>query len=542
MLVAVTQAPRKSTLCVVRPAFLLLLFLGSACTDDTRRTALLQPCGQGVIEIRSLSPARPGPLGIEFASVEHDREFSLETHTDSTGVLVQDVPYGLYRLLVRTDGGDIGHYYYVSHGRAAGYGEAETLAVGFPQDHLRIDLALGALEIRLRTPPSLEGQEVSGTACLTDAHAPACYRAATRCQGDTAVLFFPATVSGQYRVEAGVWPNSSWMPFGSTEQTGQLLSVEPGMRTVHEFSLPPAAVLRGDLRGAHQAVSHLFWESSSITAVTPDSTQAGLAYIPKDGAWTMTVIPSGPVRLRLVSGGLARWIGGADFASATVFTAIAGETLQVPEERESAIVLRLEEPGGELDPGPLIEVHDAGGTLLGQVGRRCTSCQEGNRFAVGNLLGGSYYLRLRPGIPDLKGTWSPMWLDQALTMAEATPVRVSFAGEIVPVTVRLWPAAVIRGRLRTEQPVYYNSLQTGITVASDTIGTLASRYLDEPTESFAFSGMEPGSYLLFATVRRSGDWRRWRWWCPGTWSAAQAQPVLVDAPGQEQNVEWSLPQ
>lgn len=516
--------------------FVLSLLLCVACADDTRTPALLQPCGQGTIEIRSLSPVRPGPLSISLEPVEQDREFSIDARTDSAGLLVRDVPYGLYRMIV---GRNDGYSYYVSHGRAAGYPQAETLAVGFPRELVRVDLALGALEIKLQLPSSVDGQEVFGIASLIQESVYVRYRTTARCQGGIAVLLFPAAVSGQYRVFADVGSNSSWMPFGSTEETGQLLSVEPGTQNVHEFAIPPPAVLRGDLRGAHQEVGYLYSDGSSITALTPDSIQVGAASIPERGAWVMTVIPAGPVRLRLVSGGIVRWIGGEDFASATVFTAASGETLQVPEEVESAIVLHLEGPREEIDYGPLIEVRDSTGTLLGQVGRQCDYCRSGNRFAIGNLRRGSYYVRLSPQRTSLSSTWSSMWLHQALTLAEATPIRVSYTGEIVPVIVHLWPAAVIRGRLLTQQPASYRWVEVRITAASDTLRSLATRYLPEPTEPFAFSGMESGSYLLCATFLMSGHSRRL--WYPGVSWAAQAQPVRIDTPGQEQDVEWSLP-
>jgi hypothetical protein len=522
-----------------RLAALLFLLLGAACTEDTPPRTLVAPCGQGTIEIHVLSPVRPGSLKITMTSMEYDQEFRAETMTDSTGALVQHVPYGLYRLAVGPGELESWTTYYVSHGRAVAYQDAETLAVGFPEERLRVDLVLGALEIRLKAPPSLDGQEMSCDARLIADHLSQYYHATALCQAGVAVLSFRAVVPGQYRVTAGLGNDVSWMPAGGAGRMGELLSVEAGLQTVRELSLVRAAVLRGDLRGAHQAVSHLYLGGSAITAVTPDSVEVGWTSIPEQGTWMMTANPPGPVRLRLVSGGITRWIGGADFGSATEFMAVAGETLQVPEEEESAIVLRLHGPRDEISYNPLIEVRDAAGTLLAQLGDRCDLCPAGDRFAVGNLHPGSYYLRVQPGSTDLRDTWSAAWFDQAGTMAEATPVRVSFAGEIVPVDVRLWPAAVIRGRLLAVPPGSSSVSQVGITAASDTLGLLATRNLDVPTEPFTFSGMEPASYLLFARVRRSYQTRRW--WYPGTWSAVQARPVEVEAPGQEQDIEWSLP-
>jgi hypothetical protein len=513
-----------------------LLLAGIGCSDDRSGGKLVQPCVTQVVEGRIVTPEgrHAWSVGLRGAG-SNSRSYDLYTTTDSSGVFSITAPLGRYLLGFYNQSAG---FYYTATGPTDARDLADTLRLTSGGPVGPIEFRLGSCEIRVRTPPALEGVPVplnlwrrAGSWVVS------CQQIAFRKDGWITVRF-PAVIPGIYAAGAGVYSGEAHpLPFGATLETAQRFEVEAGRRTEAEFEFPGPAVIRGSIDGSWQRLRDLGdTQSSDLRTYGPDSTWTGSASWSNSRSWSITSYDTTPVRLALRIGEIVRWIGGPDYRSAAVYTPALGETLTVPVEVESGVLWRVAWPDSLSEAGCRVELFDSLGVRLGGASGGYGAYGP-NRFFFANLLDGSYFLRLFHSSYQYPSGWSDYWYEGAMDQADATPVRIRSRGELVVLETQVPPAAKIRGQLRISRPQNYAYLLARLWRAGDTTHCLGQQQLELPTDPFEFSGMGAGRYLLSIEYAYFG-----RWWYPGTWESTEAQPIDIHDFGQVEEATWVLPE
>lgn len=524
-----------------RAAWALLALVSAVvgCSDDQTGGRLVQPCATQVITGRILTPDDPRTWVVSLLGGSYPSPFRVTSHTDSTGAFSVTAPTGRYILGVSGQNATV---YYAASGPTNAIGRADTLLLASGRPVGPIELRAGSCEIRVRTPAALEGVYVRLRLWRRDSAWEETVSATATRTGGWLVVRYAPMVPGVYVAGTDVF-SDDWrpFPFGSTLETAQRFVIEAGRRTEAEFELPAPAVLRGSVDGSWQRLRELTQTQDAVVqAYRPDSTQGEFVRLRDSRSWSFASYETTPRRLVLWIGGIARWIGGPSFQDAAVFTPVLGETLTVPEEIESGILVRTVGPDSLLDSRAAVELFDSLGVSLGRVSGGY-GAYSSNRFVLANLVPGSYYLKLSHASSSARSAWSNCWHEGAKDQAHAAAVRIHRRGEIVVLETRLPPAARILGRVQTSRPEGYQYLLADLWNEGDTSHAAYQQTVMPATDPFEFSGMEMGRYLLSVAIDTGGH-NYSRWWYPGTWSPHEAQVIDIHDFGQVEDLAWSLPQ
>jgi hypothetical protein len=513
----------------------LLLIVG--CGDDRLDGMLVQPCATQVITGRIVAPDGPQVWTIGLRAVPDRPYYVLRGQSDSTGAFAVTAPLGRYILSFTGQDATI---FYAASGPTDAVDLADTLQLTAGRPVGPIELRVGSCEVRVRTPAALEGTEVEMKLWRCDSTRVETGWETATCTGGWLTIRYSPLVPGTYVAGATGFSQEDYpFPFGSTFETAQRFVVEAGRRTEVEFGLPAPAVLRGTIDGSWRRLQDLGETLyASAAAYGLDSTRGEYGRLSESGAWSITSYDTTPRRLALQIGGIVRWIGGSSFREATAFTPVLGETLTVPGETESGILLRVAGPDSLLAAAVDVELFDSLGVRLGGVGGG-DGWYSSNRFAFANLVPGSYYFRFFHGSYDHPSGWSDCWHEGAKDQAHATPVRIRGRGELVVVETRLPPAAKVLGQVQTPRPQDFENLFAALWKEGDTTHNVGRHAVNPPTDPFEFSGMAMGRYRLSVEMYRGGRWDRW--WYPGTWNPNEAQTIDIHDFGQVEDVTWNLP-
>lgn len=462
--------------------------------------------------------------GVLRLSVRYTRvgavEGLFEAPVDSLGNYRIDLPAGDYLASARIGyGSDL---WLGPHGSLVGHeSEADTLRldagtpakrVDFPFGGMRVtgavpaDLTTGRLDIQYWRTSSdwLEG------ASLFIQHVDVT---------DGALGFDSAPlVPGDYHVEF-VWRRSDgqygeryWLPgvAASDDATSYHVGVDSLCAIAVDFP-GPVARLAGSVTGAWQAMglNPPRVEAYDLAGVSI----AGPWQVGADGRFTLEFHRPVPVRL-LLSGsndGFA-WIGGRNAAQATVFTPVAGSTIDGVDAVVGGAIIRattaVEHPRSTSLGVLFCDPVDQAVVLRGYANFTRDT-------AIGCLPPGQYLLRVDAdvGYDDVR----PQWYDRAATPAAATLVTVPAGGGVLHVDFVMERGGTIAGTF-TSTPTMATWGVVLLTAADDST-VIGSRWTAGPTpEAYVLRGIPEGAYKV--AIRPGGS--AVKTWYPGTtdWSAA----------------------
>ena len=235
------------------------------------------------------------------------------------------------------------------------------------------------------------------------------------------------------------------------------------------------------------------------------------------------VVPR-PVKILVAQGGIIHWIGGTDFATATVFPLAAGEVTSGIRFETCGLTVTSTDPLKTFDH-VTIELYDAAEST--EAISETYSSGSLHTLGLSNLLPGSYRVRIQPSRGSCR--WLPQWFDGATAFDEAETITIGAPGEIVPLAVELEAGGVIRGTIRAPPEDRQETFWLLVTSAAAPSDCWTSLRNNRVVRDFEIFGLPDGDWKIGVTRRHlfggcpdslPGDMR----WYPGTpdWEAATA--------------------
>jgi len=458
---------------------------------------------------------------------------------DELGHYVLDLPAGdfIVRLLTRQ-----GYRFLYDHtGSGLGYGQVppDTVAVDAAVSPIGIDFLLGGLTVDLDVSSALEGEQGEVVLHLKDAVATGVWRTylntgSARIVDGRATVELAGVLPGEYKVEIVLGRRQYlcycpydgehiWMPGTRDESASPWYRVAADSVVSLAWGTAEApARITGRISGAWLDMG--LSASPEVALVSPDSTVVmGRRSVSVDGVFAVDVQLPGPVKILVSHMGVQQWIGGPDFASATVFDLQPGQTIAGIELVESALL--VDARSDKLSAvGPEIHLYDpADGRLLSVAD---WAAGPDNLVGVPNLWPGDFALYITPSPHDLGTTaWRPQWFDRAALMANAVTVTVGSPGEIVRLDVALERGGTISGAFAAPLPDD-GSVYVVVTPQNER-RTWGTSYAAAGHAAYSVVGLPDGGYKIgvfhpYAGWDRGDPPPEGTLWYPGTpdWSAA----------------------
>lgn len=520
------------------PAGLLLLglFLYTGCDSDEN------VCGPGVPAARLAGRVNTGsdPTLFILQATRTDLpegESGIYSATpDADGHYAVDVPPGRYVLELR---GSIPAYYsYTAFGPALGRADGDTLQVTTGQiiDSLDFDLATLALHIVL-PDSALDGESV-----VVSLHREGSddqgwdpdfrWQQWVGIEGGTVDYIAPAIPPGRYQVEFALgarryecicsypWDGEHvWLPDGDTREQAAWYEAPAGQVLDLAWSTgTPPARLTGTIGGAWRPLG--MNTPPEISIIDTDSmTVMGQRRTEEDGSFDLILYRPRPVKLLVTHMGVPQYIGGPDFASATVFAPAAGQAVTGITLESCAVTLDTSLPLGAISGQADFHIYTADGQiLLGTVsGQWCFK----STYILPNLWPGAFLVKADfPGSSSFgRYAWIPQWYPGVADLADAEPVVLSQPGEVLPLTMTVLEGGSIAGEL-TGEPDPDDRWHVLATTA-DEAAVWGSNDIFGPETAYNLIGLPDGDWKVGVTpIMTPGD----TIWYPGTtdWSAATA--------------------
>jgi len=342
-----------------------------------------------------------------------------------------------------------------------------------------------------------------------------------------AAIRFPFVAPGVYLLWMDAGPGTGFYLEGTYDRESAFrLPVYSRRTTQRHFFLDRPGRVRGRIRGS--------WQRMGLAPPVVEAHRLGqgrVAWVEtgEDGGFVLEKFVAGPVRISVVIGRVARWIGGDDFAGATEFPLAPGDDLTLPSYEESGILCRLRGPG-DLPPAAVkLDLTDSTGYSYALTDRIWRS---GDPVMLANLRPGLYLLGILPVEPD--GEWCEQWYDGAASYRDATPIRIERPDETVEITVRLHPEGTVSGRVTMDPPGQGPVRVSLVPLDGGIIGQEATA--DAVTGEFRFSCVFAGEYKLGApSAGHPGET-----WYPGTAVWDEAETITVGQGEDVAGLEWEL--
>ena len=517
-------------------AALLLVVIG--CGDD-----IVEPGRVLVPGGRIAGLVRTGGIPVEAVAqatrvtVDPDDHavFLANLATDAT--FQMDVPAGRYIVGLSLRDVSVTYEY-----RAAGLGAGapDTLVVDEVRSPVFVSFDLAGLRVHLDVSSELDGAD--GTVRLhRRGAAPTVYPSVYILCGRAPIangaldVVIPGVLPGAYKVQVVLTPRAGRFPTG-----GEFLWM-PGVRdSAHAPWFDVAtdetidvtgradqqpARIRGQITGAWMELGVFTPPATALFSL--DSTVVhSLQGVDPDGKFEMRLAIPGAVRVLVDHMGIQQWIGGRDFADAEVFQLDPGRVVTGVDLVQSALVLDVETSASAV--GSLwVRLYDPETRSL------VAAWSEQNvtnfRLAMPNLVPGMYLMHMESWSPG-RVAWAPQWFDRTNTVAQAAPITIDHAGEVVHVAVVLEIGGTIAGMVRDVEGGMGDYF-VYITRADDP-ARWGYDFARNDRPEFGFEGLPNGDWKV-------GVWRRYpdpsfpdappigTVWFPSTtdWEAAQAIPI-----------------
>ncbi len=259
-----------------------------------------------------------------------------------------------------------------------------------------------------------------------------------------------------------------------------------------------------------------------------------------DGRFDLALFLGGPVRLVTWIDDMPGYVGGADYASATVFDLAPGDHLTGVSRVESGLdidVLGLSPFDGRFR----VNVFDA-------AGRDLTRRPDGysgftayrSPLRICNLPAGEIFLSLTP--LDDRAHWLSQFYDRRDSLAVADPITVPPDGQVGQATVTLVTGGRIRGRLfgpDGEPADGWVVLRVYAAAEPNTILMDLNAWdvsYDRDTGDYAINQLRDGDYKVRGRIH-DGPWRYW----PGVVTFEEAGVVTIADLGEVTGIDLILP-
>ncbi len=540
---------------------ILLLALGflSGCEDDDPCLPLV-PAGRitGHVSaggVPSDLVVRAVPLADGLAG-----EALFETVVDFYGQYSLDLPEGSYHAKLSVGWGGQSYDYC---GAEMGYGQREpaVLEVGNGTIIENVDFSLGSLRVQVGLSHELDGEIGEVELHLRDAvEVPTGPTYLHRAQGtitDGALdLTLLGVLPGEYQVEvilgrriyACVCPYDGehvWLPgqWGAGDSPWITCPADSLVSVSMELTSEPAFI-EGRLGGAWQ---DLGWEPPEISIVTPDSV---LVMGPRramgvDGEFSIPLHCGGEVKLVVSHEGVESWVGGDDFASASVFQVTPGQTIAGVEMESSAVQLTVAD-NGLFFWGSTVELYDPVSRRMVAVSEPWVFSQSTTRTLPG-VKPGEYLMRIDSSyITRGMSSWRPQWYDRRSAMDGATVITVPEGGALLSLAVTLERGGALAGEVATDRPDEERAFYVVATTAHDRSDYWRD-YLrpEEAVTHFQIWGLPDGDFKL-GFFEAQGDWEpgdalpdRTQWYGGDSW--IEAQVLTIEEAGTVDGLEIAFP-
>jgi hypothetical protein len=482
------------------------IWIATACEKE-EVTAPCLSCEVGAFEGRVLAGGLgvPAVVGARVARGSNRGAVLFLTTADSTGHYRLAVPSGSYWLEVNVQGG-LGAYSIP--------GTGDTLIV---TNRVRtVDIRCASVTARVRAPMSMEGRVVS--ARLARSRSYESTRDTVR-NGQLEFRFPPERVATSTLVFETGSGSELWYPGTTDRDSAEVVTLPTDRPLVLDLSMERWGSFSGTLAECPSS-SHKV-EAYGAT----DSVRIGATRVSGNGDFQLDVLSARPIKLRVESEEIERWLGGDSFGSAHVFDLHPGEVVGDLAVGGGTLRCLLQGPGHQLFPQARLSLCDEAGRIQRQ------SYSHSDAITLCNLRPGSYRLYVT-GI-GAETDWGSQWYDGATSLAQATPIDVR-EGEVSTATFLLRPGGALEGCLRTndDTPLDYGA----VSITDVDRAGAATYWIQRRDEGkFRFEGLGDGRYLLW-TPTASGAW-----WYPGTATSDSARTIEMVEHGTATGIEWRLP-
>ncbi len=471
----------------------------------------------------------------------------IQGNPQADGTYELAVPPGRYTLMLDIPEG-ASHYYY-SHAGPVTYSLLDTLTVESGRTCGELDFDLGTLQVEITlSDPNLAGtraefelhrQNPDGQGWIESFHG---HSAEMTAEGAT--LRAAGILPGLYQVELEIGASARysdhhagervWLPDADGPDQAAWYSVTAGTMQALSFTVSDSSAhLAGRIGGAWLELG--LEELPRLSVVDEDSNLVIESWqVSDDGSFALNLLRPRPVRLLINQNGVTQYIGGPDFASATVYSPAPRETIDGIEVTTCAIILDLAASWSGRYNQPRFEVFtENGSTLLAAVRGSLVNAAT---FALPNLWPGKFLIRVMPDAGAYG--WVP-WLDQwypgVLELDQAQPVTLAEAGRILPLEMGLLEGGSISGRiLGTLEP---NRYRTIIVTTADDIEPWGFTYIWDPDMAYSIIGLPDGLYRIGqGSSRQATD----TIWYPGTTDWDAAEIIAIENAGAVENIDIPL--
>lgn len=516
-----------------------------------RRTAIACGLAAGLATISWLSSCRedsPTPPEVEFAIIQGTAFDGLPILPDSLEVVARNVgpgnsdqvrgpvaPDGSYALTVPR-----GNYvlyldaapavYYSLAGPTLQPAEADTIRAN--ADVFPADLACGRARIEVSVPPAMRIGRWSVRLQVQNA-APWVVVGPSQDAAATVAAEFRLLPPSRYVVQLrSEFFGDVFLPPTLEFAEAAPLEVTTGNEARQLSALTGVATLEGRVSGSWQELElgrpdvRAYFTPDDMIATTTTAT----------GSFALQSLAAATFRFEVNIGGVTRWIGGDDYASATAYPVAPGETITEIVHLESGLECRFS-PLGEA-PAYLYDVSlvEASGFTLPVVARD-------GQVRVANLAPGAIYLHLSTW--SHRATWLPQYWDRKPALQYADAITIPTGGRVARVTATLERGGRIFGRLldADDQVPDPENLFVLVHAADDSFHVQAfysnqdfvSDLFDPATGDYTLTQLPDGQYRLRALA--GGD--RWTWW-PGRAAWDSAGVVTIANHADVAGIDWHL--
>lgn len=477
-------------------------------------------------------------------------EFRAFAYPDTSGQFRLGLPYGNYILSLRIGSWSYGdfrsrvHYYITETGMVLHSSEADTFTLNAEQDHLELDLVAGALEVRISTPPSLEGASVTlypeHIGFETLPYRPYHWTSVSGSAEDGQVILrMPAFAPGECRLRVVLDEilesrEQFYLPRGHRIADAHILTIVAGETTTYAVGLNESpAILSGSITGSWQAMGTT---SPEVTLFDSDSSLvASGGLISPRGEFEFALYDPTPVRVRVDIAGSSAWIGGESFVQARVFDLAPGTSIGDADLVESGILFELQQLTYQRASYFTINLYDAV-TLELYRSVFYDSSIRGLHACLPNISPGSYVAQFENTC--LQTDWISQWVDRAETPWEAQTIVVSSAGECQMIPVHFEEGGRISGQIFAPADdfcpapvIYVVDAEAGTCIGrTGCTATCASSCICLNPNPYLARGIPDGDYKVGTSIDvRTFDVPEDVVWYPGTTDFEAAEAVTVRA-------------